>query len=150
MKVKSICCVIGLLMASAAFAAKPVLIPYCKGTQVSKEENAALQMIVPAFASDMGCAVGNNCLLSFNEQPNFRAVSIAWTKRCGPVINGVYQLGNQDGLGATFTCKKSVKEEVTCSPLGYEDYYRAVFNLKTGHASLLKPHQTLDESKISK
>jgi len=92
-------------------------IPYSKGPAATKDENAVLQKLVPAFASDMKCEIGSNTLLKWNVQPHSAKFSIAWKKQCGPVIGGQYQLGDE-GRGSTFVCQTT--DKTCCWPLGYD------------------------------
>lgn len=98
-------------------------IPYCKDTTVTTNENIILQKLVPSFAKEMGCEVGDNCLLKWDDQGT-KKFSIAWKAICGPIINGVYQLGD-NGKGSTFVCSQS-KKDVCCWPLGYDQYKKCV------------------------
>ena len=86
-------------------------IPYCANTQTTETENSVIQKLVPSFAKEMGCEAGSNCLLKWNDHASEK-FSIAWKNRCGPVINGVYQLGDE-GRGqllyvSTITTRKYV------------------------------------------
>lgn len=94
-------------------------IPYCKGTNVSADENIILQKLVPGFAKEMGCEVGNNCILKWDDHGT-KKFSIAWKSVCGPIIDGIYQLGDE-GKGSTFVCSQSA-QNVCCWPLGYDQF----------------------------
>ncbi len=95
-------------------------IPYCANTQTTETENSVIQKLVPSFAKEMGCEAGSNCLLKWNDHASEK-FSIAWKNRCGPVINGVYQLGDE-GRGSTFVCEHNNNQEVCCWPLGYDQF----------------------------
>lgn len=94
-------------------------IDYCKNTQATQQEDAVIQRLVMKFGVDMGCEVGDNCLLKWDVHGNHEKFSIAWKKQCGPVINGMYQLGDE-GHGSTFVCRLKANKSVCCWPLGYE------------------------------
>lgn len=108
-----------LALISTIFASSSLLadIPYCKDTQTSNGENTVLQTLVAQFAKDMQCEVGKNCLRKWDNQQNPSKFSIAWKATCGPVINGVLQLGD-NGKGSTFVCQRSA-QSTCCWPLGY-------------------------------
>lgn len=92
--------------------------PYCEGTTVSNAEDAVIQRLVPRFAHEMRCEIGDNCLKKWDVKKTTQNFSIAWKAQCGPKINGQYQLGDE-GHGSTFVCETK-KENVCCWPLGYE------------------------------
>lgn len=94
-------------------------IEYCKGTKTTSTEDAVIQRLVPQFGNAMGCEVGNNCLLKWDVKQNAEKFSIAWKKQCGPIINGIYQLGD-NGHGSTFVCEFANKNSICCWPLGYK------------------------------
>lgn len=110
-----------LMSASSLSYASPIA--YCthNGEQpANATEDKLLQKLIPGFAKEMGCDIGNNCLGKWNKQENPSKFSIAWAKQCGPVIMGDYQLGD-NGHGSTFTCQKNPGTGKTCcSPLGYD------------------------------
>lgn len=98
-------------------------IPYCTKNgekPANATENKLLQKLIPEFAKEMQCNIGTNCLGKWNNQDNPTKYSIGWAKQCGPVIGGMYQLGDE-GHGSTFTCQKNSETGKTCcSPLGYD------------------------------
>lgn len=126
MKLVSLFCLSAVSILPSISAAQ-TNIPYCKDTSPSVSENTILQKLVPSFAKDMGCEIGDNCLLKWNDQGTTK-FSIAWKAICGPIIDGVYQLGDQDGKGSTFVCSHD-KQNVCCWPLGY-DQYRSCIKMK--------------------
>lgn len=93
--------------------------PYCQGTEVNNVEDAVIQRLVPQFANQMKCEVGENCLLKWDAQKKTEKFSIAWKSQCGPIINNQRQLGD-DGHGSTFTCEWHGKESLCCWPEGYQ------------------------------
>jgi hypothetical protein len=103
-----------------SLASHATLIPYCQGTKVSMAENQLLQTLVPNFAGKTGCEIGNNCLAKGEVAEGSAKFSIAWKAQCGPVINGIYQLGDE-GHGSTFVCQETAQTKtVCCWPLGYD------------------------------
>ncbi len=90
----------------------------CEGVSIAASENNLLQTLIPSFAKTMGCSVGTNCLRTWDQRPNSEKISIAWAQTCGPVINGIPQLGD-GGKGSTFVCEKK-NQKTCCYPLGYE------------------------------
>lgn len=92
---------------------------YCKGTQTTAVEDAVIQRLVLRFSVEMGCDIGDNCLLKWNVKDKQEKFSIAWKKQCGPVIKGIRQLGDE-GHGSTFVCNFKNKNSICCWPLGYE------------------------------
>jgi hypothetical protein len=107
--------ILALFMPCLALAS---YIDYCKGVHTSSAEDAVIQRLVAQFGREMGCEIGDNCLLKWDEKGDSEKFSIAWKKQCGPVIGGVRQLGD-DGHGSTFVCKTKGKD-LCCWPLGYD------------------------------
>jgi hypothetical protein len=103
-----------LTITASSYAA----VPYCEGTQASQAINNVLQELVPNFVQSMNCAAGNNCLRQWGVTPTQINYSIAWREKCGPVINGVFQMGDK-GLGSTFVCTTN-NDKTCCWPLGYK------------------------------
>lgn len=94
-------------------------IPYCtaKTLKVSSSEDAVIQEVTANFAGKMACEIGTNCLNKWNDH-GITKFSIAWKQQCGPVINGIYQLGD-NGHGSTFVCQHYPDNRTCCWPLGY-------------------------------
>jgi hypothetical protein len=111
MKVRILSTLLLLLLPSILFASYT---PYCKGTEVNNIEDAVIQRLVPQFGLAMGCEIGDNCLLKWDEKGNTEKFSIAWKKQCAP------QLGD-NGHGSTFVCQfKNNKKSICCWPLGFD------------------------------
>lgn len=106
--------ILGLSFPTYAFP-----LSYCPDSQPTADEKTLLQKLIPGFATEMSCAISNNCIQKWEVKENSAKFSIAWQKQCGPIINGVYQLGDE-GHGSTFVCEKLPKQHKTCCyPLGY-------------------------------
>lgn len=113
---KLLCFVTALFTCLNCYAA----IPYCPQRKpVTSQEDKLIQILVPDFAKKMGCNAGNNCLSKWYDDGSSTKFSIAWQEVCGPVIDGMYQLGDQ-GHGSTFICWKDKSLKNCCAPLGYE------------------------------
>lgn len=88
-----------------------------KNPQPTQQENNALQKLIPLFAKKMNCQIGNNKIQKWDIQKNQSKFSIAWKHQCGPVINSIYQMGD-NGHGSTFVCQNK-NGKTCCWPLGY-------------------------------
>ncbi|WP_316354551.1 hypothetical protein [Candidatus Trichorickettsia mobilis] len=84
-----------------------------------KEEGAIVTKLILLFAQKVGCDVGDNCLLKWNTQNESAKFSITWSKQCGPIIDEIYQLGD-NGHGSTFICNYHPNNKICCWPLGYD------------------------------
>jgi hypothetical protein len=106
---------------SILFDGKMINIPYCqnKGLKVTQAEDPIIQKTVNNFANNMGCNVGNNCMEKWNDHGTTK-FSIAWQRVCGPIINGVPQVGD-GGHGSTFVCSNQ-NGSTCCWPLGFTGY----------------------------
>lgn len=115
-----ISCLVFCLILIFSTLSSAAQIAYCPGTQTSQIEDNVIQKLVAKFAEKMQCNIGKNCLLKWSASDKTEKFSIAWQEQCGPIINGVYQLGDE-GHGSTFVCEfKNNKSSVCCWPLGYD------------------------------
>jgi hypothetical protein len=106
----------------ADLTADPDAIPYCKDSPApTSDEDTLLQTMVMHFAAANDCEIGNNCLLKSQVGPDHLAqFSITWKAQCGPVVNGVYQIGNE-GRHSLFACQQTMGTSITCCwPVGLE------------------------------
>ncbi len=103
--------------ATTAPTEKPT-IASCEGVSIAPSENNLLQKLIPTFARAMGCSIGANCLRTWDQREGHEKISIAWAQPCGPIINGIPQLGDA-GKGSTFVCEKA-NQKTCCYPLGYQ------------------------------
>ncbi len=109
-----------LALISLSVSAYSLPMSYCSRSQPSAVENTLLQKLIPGFATEMNCEISNNCIQKWAAKEDSAKYSIAWKNQCGPIINGVYQLGDE-GHGSTFVCSKSLQAHKTCCwPLGYD------------------------------
>lgn len=106
-------------------------VEYCNNVQVGEEENLVLQKIIKSFASSVNCNIGNNCITKWDIKDNTAKFSVAWQEQCGPVINGIHQLGD-NGMGSTFVCETKA-DSTCCWPLGYDHVKEFVICLKGGN-----------------
>lgn len=103
-----------LFMISTAYAA----VPYCKTSlPVDPQEDVIIQKTVDNFSKAMKCEVGNNCVKKLGKY----VYSIAWKTACGPVIDGIHQLGD-NGHGSMFECGMA-HNVYCCWPKGYQKDY---------------------------
>lgn len=92
------------LTAQTCFAA----IPYCNADSQTRGEETNIQDVVTNFADRLGCKIGSNCLLSWEDNQGDK-FSIAWAEPCEASVRE-----NNLPDGSTFLCNGN-----TCGPLGY-------------------------------
>lgn len=86
-------------------------IPYCNMDSQTRGDKTNIQSVVSNFANRLGCKIGNNCLLSWEDSYGDK-FSIAWAEPC--------ELSRYEGNqvdGSTFLCHGS-----DCGPFGYGGY----------------------------
>jgi hypothetical protein len=103
-------------------------IQYCENVQVGDEENLVIKKIIKSFANKVNCNISKNCLTKWDIKGNTAKYSVAWQEQCGPVVNGVHQLGD-NGMGSTFVCETKHNSSC-CWPLGYDHVEEFVMCLK--------------------
>ncbi len=103
-------------------------IQYCDNVQVGDEENLVIKKVIKSFASKVNCNISKNCLTKWDIKGSRAKFSVAWQEQCGPVINGIHQLGD-NGMGSTFVC--DIKPDSSCCwPLGYDHVEEFVMCLR--------------------